>query len=319
MTPPLPPVTRDAELSKADLVTNMVVEMTSLQGIIGEIYAKKSGESDAVAKAIREQYLPRSSGDAPTRRALPGLALGLADKLDSLAGLFSPGSRHPHRQRRSLWPAAGRLGIVNNLIATETDFDVPAGLAAAVLLATGRCVLMLPHWPRPNASSPAVWKASCAKWAMPTMWSKRCWPCAVTILSPPNGPAMRSKRHGGAGFVAATPSRPMPAAVRITRKLDEAVRAQPGRLSQNRPSSRSTTPIPGRPREPGWTQADDPAPHGVGRTVAHCCKRPIPELSENVLVNAEDEDRARLARLALVQRIADLPEKVGDLSKLQGF
>jgi glycyl-tRNA synthetase len=100
-------VARAAELSKADLMTSMVVEMTSLQGIMGEIYAIKSGETPAVGQAIREQYLPRSAGDdAPA--SLPGLALALADKLDSLIGLFAV--RHPHRQRRSLRAAPRRAG-----------------------------------------------------------------------------------------------------------------------------------------------------------------------------------------------------------------
>jgi glycyl-tRNA synthetase beta subunit len=55
---------RAAALAKSDLVTSMVVEMTSLQGIMGETYAKQSGEDAAVAQAIREHYLPRSAGDA---------------------------------------------------------------------------------------------------------------------------------------------------------------------------------------------------------------------------------------------------------------
>ncbi|MBW7884551.1 MAG: glycine--tRNA ligase subunit beta, partial [Caldilineaceae bacterium] len=125
-------VARAAALSKADLMTNMVVEMTSLQGIMGEIYALHSGEEAAVAQAIREQYLPRFAGDAaPASR--PGLALSLADKLDALIGLFAvkanpTGSADPFGLRRAA------LGIVNGLIATNTDFSVRDGLAAAAKL-----------------------------------------------------------------------------------------------------------------------------------------------------------------------------------------
>ena len=71
---------RAAELSKSDLVTNMVVEMTSLQGIMGEIYAVKSGELKEVGQAVREQYLPRFTGD-DVPASLPGLALSLATSL----------------------------------------------------------------------------------------------------------------------------------------------------------------------------------------------------------------------------------------------
>ena len=125
-------VTRAAELSKADLMTSMVVEMTSLQGIIGEIYAVKSGETPAVGQAIREQYLPRYAGD-DVPQSLPGLALSLAEKLDSLAGLFAvgaipTGSADPFGLRRAA------LGIVNSLIVTRTDLSVRAGLEAAARL-----------------------------------------------------------------------------------------------------------------------------------------------------------------------------------------
>ncbi|RPI22993.1 MAG: glycine--tRNA ligase subunit beta, partial [Chloroflexota bacterium] len=63
---------RAAELAKADLATHMVVEMTSLQGVMGSTYARRSGESEAVAKAIFEHYLPRYAGDA-LPQAMPGL------------------------------------------------------------------------------------------------------------------------------------------------------------------------------------------------------------------------------------------------------
>lgn len=121
---------RGAELCKADLVTSMVVEMTSLQGVIGQQYAEQSGEPADAALAIFEHYLPRSSGDiAPS--AKPGLTVGLADRLDSLAGLFAAGlaptgTKDPFALRRAA------LGLVQNLIAWDVDFDVRAGLETAV-------------------------------------------------------------------------------------------------------------------------------------------------------------------------------------------
>src|SRR5690606_10012058 len=81
---------RAAELAKADLATQMVVEMTSLQGIMGRYYALHQGESPAVADAIFEHWLPRSAGDRlPDSR--PGILLALTDRLDSLVGLFAAG------------------------------------------------------------------------------------------------------------------------------------------------------------------------------------------------------------------------------------
>jgi glycyl-tRNA synthetase len=81
-----------AALAKNDLVTSMVVEMTSLQGVLGEVYALDSGEEAAVAQAIREQYLPKAAGGTQPQ-TLPGALLGAADRLDSLVGLFAVGKK----------------------------------------------------------------------------------------------------------------------------------------------------------------------------------------------------------------------------------
>lgn len=123
---------RAAHLCKADLATQMVVEFTSLQGIMGREYALKSGESPEVARAIFEHYLPRFAGDA-LPETLPGLALGLADRLDSLAGLFAiglvpSGSADPYGLRRDA------LGMVQALIGARRFFSVRAGLEAAARL-----------------------------------------------------------------------------------------------------------------------------------------------------------------------------------------
>lgn len=118
---------RAAELSKADLVTKMVIEMTSLQGIMGRYYALQSGEPVPVASAIFEHYLPRYAGDdLPDTK--PGLAVGIADRLDTLAGLFAAGlaptgAKDPFALRRAA------LGLVSNLIAWNVDFNLRTALA----------------------------------------------------------------------------------------------------------------------------------------------------------------------------------------------
>ena len=96
---------RAAVLMKCDLVSNAVYEFTELQGIMGEYYARHDGETAQVAQAIREHYLPRFTGDAlPQTRA--GIALALADRLDSLVGFFGQGmiptgSQDPYALRRA--------------------------------------------------------------------------------------------------------------------------------------------------------------------------------------------------------------------------
>ena len=122
---------RAAKLCKADLVTNMVFEFTELQGIMGRDYAKVGGENEEVCQGIFEHYLPRFAGDIlPETNA--GIALSIADKLDSIAGFFAigikpSGSQDPYALRRQ---ALGILSILldrklsvnlNNLINAALD------------------------------------------------------------------------------------------------------------------------------------------------------------------------------------------------------
>lgn len=120
---------RAAALCKSDLATQLVVELTSLQGIMGAHYARLSGEPEAVAQAIEEHYWPRYAGDR-TPQSAAGLALGLADRLDSLVGLFSVGVRpsgaaDPWGLRRSA------LGILQTLVEHKLSLSITQALAAA--------------------------------------------------------------------------------------------------------------------------------------------------------------------------------------------
>ena len=122
---------RAAKLCKADLVTNMVFEFTELQGIMGRDYAKVSGENEEVCQGIFEHYLPRFAGDI-LPETNTGIALSIADKLDSIAGFFAigikpSGSQDPYALRRQ---ALGILSILldrklsvnlNNLINAALD------------------------------------------------------------------------------------------------------------------------------------------------------------------------------------------------------
>ncbi|MBL0348206.1 glycine--tRNA ligase subunit beta [Candidatus Villigracilis affinis] len=107
---------RAAHLMKADLATQMVTEMTSLQGIIGGEYALRSGEQKDIAIAIGEQYqtVPQSKA---------GLIIAIADRLDSLVGLFAAGlaptgAKDPFGLRRAA------IGVVQPLIEHGVDFDL---------------------------------------------------------------------------------------------------------------------------------------------------------------------------------------------------
>ena len=100
-------------LSKADLMTNMVGEFPEVQGIMGMHYAHLDGEAEAVALALNEQYMPRFAGDELPSR-LEGAAVAIADKLDTLVGIFGigqapKGDKDPFALRRA---AIGALRIM---------------------------------------------------------------------------------------------------------------------------------------------------------------------------------------------------------------
>ena len=104
---------RAAYLAKADLGSRVVYEFPELQGIIGEYYAVAAGENITVAQAVREHYLPRFAGDE-VPQSKPGIAISLADKIDSLTGFFAigmipSGSQDPYALRRA---AAGCAQII---------------------------------------------------------------------------------------------------------------------------------------------------------------------------------------------------------------
>jgi len=113
---------RAAHLAKCDLTTEVVGEFPELQGIMGGYYAKNDGEKDDISRAIAEHYLPRFSGDALPKSQL-GCVLALADRLDSLVGIFGigeapTGDRDPYALRRA---AAGILRI---LIEQKIDLNL---------------------------------------------------------------------------------------------------------------------------------------------------------------------------------------------------
>ena len=121
---------RAAELAKCDLVTDMVGEFPDLQGTMGGYYAELDGETTEVAKAVGEQYHPRFAGDS-LPGSTDGQLLALADRLDTLAGIFAigkkpSGNRDPFGLRRSA------LGVVRLLVECKLDLDLKEMIAVAV-------------------------------------------------------------------------------------------------------------------------------------------------------------------------------------------
>ena len=128
---------RAALLAKADLLTDMVGEFPELQGVMGGYYARHDGEAEAVAFAIEDHYKPRFAGDELPRNAV-GLVVGLADKLETLAGLFGigqlpTGDKDPFALRRHA------LGVLRMMLEGLPDLRLDWLLDQAI---------ELPRWPQ---------------------------------------------------------------------------------------------------------------------------------------------------------------------------
>jgi glycyl-tRNA synthetase beta chain len=137
---------RAAQLAKADLVTDMVGEFPELQGVMGGYYARHDGESEAVAHAIEDHYKPRFAGDALPRNEV-GVVVALADKLETLVGLFGigekpTGDKDPFALRRHA------LGIIRMLVERDLPLAVPQLVTAAVvaLRATPQAAVEATHF-----------------------------------------------------------------------------------------------------------------------------------------------------------------------------
>ena len=303
----LPVARRAAELCKADLATHMVVEMTSLQGQMGRYYALRSGEPRDVAQAIFEHYLPRFSGDAlPASR--PGLLVGLADRLDTLAGLFAAGlaptgARDPFALRRAA------LGLVQALIGQDLEFDLRPALAAAAER------LPIPASPESQAACLAFIVERLRYFFLEGRARHDVVDAVLAAQGENPARAARAVRE-----LAAWTARPdwhtiLPAyarCVRITRDQPERYPLEAERLEQ--PAERelyaALQQAESAPRRPG--SVDDFLNAFLPMIPA------VDRFFEAVLVMAEDP-AVRRNRLGLLQRIAALAHGAADLSRLEGF
>ncbi|UGB38006.1 glycine--tRNA ligase subunit beta [Frateuria soli] len=124
--------TRAASLSKCDLLTRMVGEFPELQGVMGRYYAQRQGEGEPVAQALDSYYQPRFAGDAIAADPV-GQVLAVAERLDTLAGIFAvgmkpSGNKDPFALRRAA------LGLARTLVEAGLELDLRASFAEALEL-----------------------------------------------------------------------------------------------------------------------------------------------------------------------------------------
>lgn len=123
---------RAAQLCKCDLLTAMVGEFPELQGLMGRYYAQADGEAADVAAALEEQYWPRFSGDQ-LPRTTTGIAVSIADKLDTIAGIFSIGQK-PSGTRDPFGLRRAALGILRIAVERSLELDLLQLVEVAVSL-----------------------------------------------------------------------------------------------------------------------------------------------------------------------------------------
>lgn len=295
---------RAATLCKADLATHMVVEITSLQGVMGEIYALASGEAPAAARAIREHYIIKP--DQPLSPA--GLALNLANRLDSLVGLFAVGmaptaTTDPFGLRRDA------LGIVQNLIAAGQSFDIVAGLRAAAHLQ-----------PVPVGDPVIAEAADFVRRRQYGLLREEGFEHDVVeavLAAQSHDPARARQAVADLSAAVAQPGwlevfTAYARCKRIVRNLAERYELDPAADSEQAANILHAVYANGRDslaRQPDIATL---------MLVLGALKDPINGFFEQVLVMADDPT-VRAARLGLVQRIAALPDGLADLTQLQGF
>jgi glycyl-tRNA synthetase len=298
---------RAAHLSKADLATNMVVEMTSLQGEVGRQYALADGEPEAVAEAIFEHYLPRKAGDR-TAASLPGLVVGLADRLDSLMGLFAAGlqptgARDPFALRRAA------IGLVQNLVERGLRFDLRRGLRQA---AEG-----LPIETPDSAQAGCLAFISGRQSGLLLADGHRYDVVEAVLAAQAHDPAgaaagVKSLQRWAEGEGWAAILQSFARCVRITRSQPSSARLKAEELTEpaEKDLAAALQKAEATPRRPGsvddFLQAFRPMVPAVSR------------FFDDVLVMADDA-AVRANRLALLQRIVALADGVVDLSKMEGF
>jgi glycyl-tRNA synthetase len=281
--------------------------MTSLQGQMGAFYALRSGEPQAVALAIFEHYLPRFAGDA-SPSARPGLVIGLADRLDTLVGLFAAnlapsGNKDPFAQRRAA------LGLVQNLVGGNVDLD----LAPAIDAAAGGLPIAAGSDQRQ-----AVLTFIVERLRNVLLEQGRRYDAVEAVLAVQGAnPARAAQAVQALEDAIAAPvwSSLLPAyarCVRITRDLKERFTMAPADYTGEGEAKLYAAVLQAQaaPRRPGSVENFIAAFAPLIPAINH--------FFETTMVMAEDP-AVRRNRLALVQSVAALAQDVADFSALEGF
>ncbi|MCY4165995.1 MAG: glycine--tRNA ligase subunit beta [Gammaproteobacteria bacterium] len=311
---------RAALLCKADLLTGMVGEFPSLQGVIGEHYARRDGEAEALCVAIGEHYDPRQAGEAiPASPA--GRAVALADRLDSLAGLFAAG-RRPKGASDPFGLRRAALSMLRICIEGSVELDLANALGRALRLQ-----------PMENQNKQDAAQAAYAF----IMERLKAWyldglhpDCGDFNVTPELFAAVRARNPVSPldfhrrlkalhGFLARAAANDLAAANKrignILRSADASTgEVQEGFLIEAQEQALHTAFLRLLPQYRQRLEAQD---YAAALSLLASLAKPLNDFFDHVLVMSED-DKLRRNRLALLDGIREAMLAVADLSLLPG-
>ena len=309
---------RAAVLAKADLLTDMVGEFPELQGVMGGYYALHDNESRSVAEAIEDHYKPRFAGDSLPRGKV-GVVVALADKLETLVGLFGigqlpTGDKDPFALRRHA------LGVVRLLVENDlplSQFELigmafavfPAGLLEQEVVWEGHKISKvvqvdmfineraIGYWRDrgfPESHVDAVHQVN----DVPSDHGKRL-AAVLSFASLPEAPALASANKRVANILKKSLKKVRP-------QFDEALLIEP---------AEKTLAVGLQKVEPHANAAFERGDYAASLQALAALKTPVDAFFESVMVNAEDP-ALRANRLGLLATLHAAMNRVADLSKL---
>ncbi len=299
---------RAALLAKADLLTDMVGEFPELQGVMGGYYARHDGETEAVALAVEDHYKPRFAGDE-LPRGDTGVVVALADKLETLAGLFSigekpTGDKDPFALRRHA------LGVIRMLIERDLALAVPALVAQALA--------QFPAAPAGVADELIGFMFDRLVGSLREQGSSLQEIDAVVALRPPRWGDIPRRLAAVRAFAALPESAALAAAnKRVGNILKKAEGAAPGQVDTARLVEPAEAALAAALAAvaPVADAAFEHGDYAASLQALAALKAPVDAFFETVMVNADDPDLRR-NRLALLARLHAAMNRVADLSRL---
>ncbi len=298
---------RAAELAKADLLTDMVGEFPELQGVMGGYYARHDGETEAVAFAVEDHYKPRFAGDV-LPRGDAGVVLALADKLETLAGLFGigqipTGDKDPFALRRHA------LGVIRLLIERQLPLAVPELVATAFKA--------FPEGHGQSQAEVAHFMVDRLTGYLRELGYSAQEVDAVTALRLPGWDRLTQRLAAVRAFAALPEAQALAAANKrvgnILKKSDDAAGAVHDALLVE-PAERALADALAAVT-PAADRAFDAGDYTASLKSLAALKSPVDAFFDAVMVNADDL-ALRRNRLALLARLHGAMNRVADLSRL---